>query len=119
MPRNAGLWNWRYCQEHQWRAWRGRRGVNANIVHYWRSLYRPGHLQGEKRSASIRLLPIDVNESEANPASQIGNKPSSVSTVMPTTKAGVIYLEFPKVHLRIESGVDVELARVVLETLQR
>jgi len=38
---------------------------------------------------------------------------------MPATTAGVIYLEFSQVHLRIENGVDAELVRIVLETLQR
>ena len=39
-------------------------GVNANMVHYWRNLYRQGRL-GEKPSDSIRLLPVSVNESPA------------------------------------------------------
>ena len=30
-------------------------GVNANLVHYWRNLYRRGRL-GEKRTESIRLV---------------------------------------------------------------
>ncbi len=38
---------------------------------------------------------------------------------MPAPTAGVIYIEFPKIHLRIESGADAALLRVVLETLQR
>lgn len=93
-------------------------GVNANMVHYWRNLYREGRL-GEKRDDSIRLLPVSVSESAVGPAAQTGSKSSSASTVMPTATAGIIYLEFPKVHLRIESGADAGLVRVVLETLQR
>ena len=93
-------------------------GVNANMVHYWRNLYRQGRL-GEKRTDSIRLLPVSVSEPAVAPALHTGGQPSSASTVMPATTAGVIYLEFPKVQLRIESGVDAELVRVVLETLQR
>ena len=38
---------------------------------------------------------------------------------MPATTAGSIYIEFPKIHLRIESGADAALLRVVLESLQR
>ena len=41
-------------------------GVNANMVHYWRNLYRQGRL-GEKRADSIRLLPVSVSEPCASP----------------------------------------------------
>jgi len=87
-------------------------------VHYWRNLYRQGRL-GEKRDESIRLLPVSVSEPAVAPALHSGSQASSASTVLPATTAGVIYLEFPKVHLRIESGVNAELVRVVLESLQR
>ena len=93
-------------------------GVNANMVHYWRNLYRQGRL-GEKRGDSIRLLPVSVSEPTVAPALHTGSKPSSASTVMPVTTAGFIYLEFPKVHLRIENGADADLLRVVLESLQQ
>src|ERR1035438_7333584 len=93
-------------------------GVNANMVHCWRNLYRQGRL-GEKRADSIRLLPVSVSEPAIVPALHTASQPSSASTGMPATTAGVIYLEFPKVHLRIESGADAALVRVVLETLQR
>jgi len=93
-------------------------GVNANMVHYWRNLYRQGRL-GEKRANSICLLPVSVSEPAVDPASQSASKASSASAVMPAPTAGVIYLEFPKAHLRIESGADAGLVRVVLETLQR
>jgi transposase len=93
-------------------------GVNANMVHYWRNLYRQGRL-GEKRDDSIRLLPVSVSEAAVGPALPTGSEASSASRVMPTTTAGVIYLEFSKVHLRIESGADAGLVRVVLESLQR
>jgi transposase len=93
-------------------------GVNANMVHYWRNLYRQGRL-GEKRDESIRLLPVSVSEPAVAAALHTGSKPASASTVMPATTAGIIYLEFPKVHLRIESGADAALVRVVLESLQR
>lgn len=98
-------------------------GVNANQVYHWRNLYRDGRLGekklGKRKDDSIRLLPVSVSEPATGSALHTGSKPLSVSTVMPTTTAGVIYLEFPKVHLRIESGVDAELVRVVLEMLQR
>jgi transposase len=92
-------------------------GVNANMVHYWRNLYRQGRL-GEKRVDSVRLLPVSVNEAAAAPAVHTVNE-ASCATVTPATTAGVIYLEFAKVHLRIESGAEAALVRVVLEALQR
>ena len=42
-------------------------GVNANMVHYWRNLYRQGRL-GEKKNDSIRLLPVRINESRPDTA---------------------------------------------------
>jgi len=90
-------------------------GVNANQVYHWRNLYRDGRLgekkPGEKKDDSVRLLPVSVSEPVAGRALHAGSKASSVSTAMPTTAMGIIYLEFPKVHLRIESGVDAELVR--------
>jgi transposase len=93
-------------------------GVNANMVHYWRNLYRQGRL-GENRADSIRLLPVSVSEPDVNPVVESATKLPSASAVMPVTTAGAIYIEFPKIHLRIESGADAGLLRVVLETLQR
>jgi len=87
-------------------------GVNANMVHYWRNLYCQGRL-GEKRDESIRLLPVSVNEPAVAPPLQPASKPTSATTVMPATPVGVIYLEFPKVHLgslRAESNRELSRA---------
>ena len=40
-------------------------GVNANMVHYWRKLYREGRL-GEKPIDGVRLLPVSVSESASD-----------------------------------------------------
>lgn len=93
-------------------------GVNANMVHYWRNLYRQGRL-GEKLSDSIRLLPVSVSEPPATTVGESAVKRSSTPALKPATAAGVIYIEFPKIHLRVEHGADPALLRVVLETLQR
>ena len=93
-------------------------GVNANMVHYWRNLYRQGRL-GEKPIDSIRLLPVSVKESPATAVVESMAKLSSRPELSPAVAAGNIYIEFPKIHLRIESGADAALLRVVLETLQR
>ena len=93
-------------------------GVNANMVHYWRNLYRQGRL-GEKPIDSVRLLPVSVKESPATAVVESVTKLSSTPELRPATGPGNIYIEFPKIHLRIDSGADAALLRVVLETLQR
>ena len=93
-------------------------GVNANLVHYWRNLYRRGRL-GEKRPENIRLLPVSVSEPVVSPVIAGEGKGCSASANMPATAGGAIYIEFPKIHLRIESGADAALLQIVLESLQR
>ncbi len=94
-------------------------GVNANMVHYWRKLYRQGRL-GENKAGGMRLLPVSVSEPAAtavvDPVTKLTSPPSAL---MPPTSTGSIYLEFPKIHLRIESGADAALLRLVLESLPR
>lgn len=93
-------------------------GVNANMVHYWRKLYREGRL-GQNNTTSVHLLPVSVSE-EVRSSVVEPTKPPPVSTALaPLSTAGAIYIEFPKIHLRVESGADAALLRVVLETLQR
>jgi len=90
-------------------------GVNANMVHYWRKLYREGRL-GESKINSVRLLPVSVSEAAVaavvEPLQKLSPSPSTASL-------GSIYIEFPKIHLRIEPGADAALLRLVLESLQR
>ena len=95
-------------------------GVNANLVHYWRKLYREGRL-GENQANSLRLLPVSVSESAATAVAEpMTRLASPASARMPApASSGSIYLEFPKIHLHIESGADDTLLRLVLESLQR
>ena len=94
-------------------------GVNANMVHYWRKLYRQGRL-GENKANSVHLLPVSVSESATNAVAEPVTKLASLpATPMPSTCSGSIYIEFPKIHLRIESGADATLLRLVLESLSR
>ena len=90
-------------------------GVNANMVHYWRKLYREGRLR-ENKTNSVRLLPVSVSEpavtAVVEPLTNLSPSPS-------TAYSGSIYIEFAKIHLLIESGADAALLRVVLESLQR
>jgi transposase len=91
-------------------------GVNANMVHYWRKLYREGRL-GPNNRDSVSLLPVAVSETVPTPVLPPA-MPLSVSTASAST-TGAIHVEFPKIHLRVESGADAALLLVVLETLQR
>jgi transposase len=93
-------------------------GVNANMVFYWRTQYRQGRL-GETRADSVHLLPVSVSETAASPIIKGERLLSTQSAVTPAVSAGTIHIEFPKIHLRIESGADAALLRVVLEALQR
>jgi len=92
-------------------------GVNANMVHYWRKLYREGRL-GQNNTTSVHLLPVSV--SEAAPSSVVQSATTlSAAAAVPAPTAGAICIEFAKIHLRIENGADAALLRVVLESLQR
>ena|SRR5579862_8282285 len=90
-------------------------GVNANMVHYWRKLYREGRL-GENTSNSVRLLPVSVSEPTVT---AMVEPPTNLSPSPSTAYSGSIYIEFAKIHLRIEAGADAGLLRLVLESLQR
>lgn len=93
-------------------------GVNANMVHYWRKLYREGRL-GQNNTTSVHLLPVSVSEAAPSSVVQSAMTLSAAAAVVPASTAGVIYIEFAKINLRIENGADAALLRVVLETLQR
>ena len=94
-------------------------GVNANMVHYWRKLNRQGRL-GENKATSVHLLPVSVSESAATAVVESVTKLAlPPTTPMPSTSSGNIYIEFPKIHLRVETGADAALLRVILESLPR
>ena len=93
-------------------------GVNANMVHYWRKLYREGRL-GQNNTTSVHLLPVSVSEAAPSSVVQSPTTLSAAAAVVPASTAGAIYIEFAKIYLRIENGADAALLRVVLETLQR
>lgn len=82
-------------------------GINANQVFTWRRLYRQGLL--ERASGKVAgLLPVHVIE-EANQAA--GSRSAS------RTPLGLIQVELPKGHLRINGRVDIDALKVVLEKL--
>jgi transposase len=84
-------------------------GVNANQVFAWRRLYRQGML--ERANGKVAgLLPVHVVETP--PVNQAARSRSASRTPL-----GLIQVEFPKGHLRINGCVDAEALRVVLEKL--
>jgi transposase len=84
-------------------------GVNANQVFAWRRLYRQGLLE-RANSQVAGLLPVRVVEAAA--VNQAVHSRSASRTPL-----GLIQVEFPKGHLRINGHVDTEALRVVLEKL--
>jgi transposase len=84
-------------------------GVNANQVFAWRRLYRQG-LLARANGKAAGLLPVHVVETAiAREAARPRNKSR--------TPLGLIQVELPKAHLRINGRVDAEALRVVLEKL--
>jgi transposase len=84
-------------------------GVNANQVFAWRRLYRQGLLERTNGKA-VGLLPVHVVETSA--VNQAAGSRSAQRTPL-----GLIQVELPKGHLRINGRVDAEALRVVLEKL--
>jgi len=93
-------------------------GVNANMVHHWRKLYREGRL-GDNKINSVHLLPVSVSESAVTAVVEPVSRLALQATPMPSNGTGSIYIELSKIHLRIESGADAALLRVVLDCLPR
>ena len=94
-------------------------GVNANMVHYWRNLYRQGRL-GEKRTDSIRLLPVSVSEPAVE---SCGCKPRVTlllpPPLCPQRQRASSTWSFPRFICGSKAVPTLRLVRVVLETLQR
>jgi len=80
------------------------------MVHYWRTLYRQGRL-GEDKAESVRRFRSAVSGPAGAPPVEPTTKLPSTSTLIRPTSIGSIYVEFAKIHLRIESGADAALLR--------
>ena len=83
-------------------------GVNANLVFNWCRLYRAGRL-GRRREAP--LLQVRVTADISTPPS------ASLSEL--GSSAGTIHIQLPQAQVRVESGANPVLLRVLLECLQR
>lgn len=77
--------------------------VNANLVFTWRRRYRQELLQN---SDSSTLLPVRI----------VSPKPTPPVSPIPTA-AGVLHLELPHAHLRIEGTPDPATLRTLLAHL--
>jgi transposase len=86
-------------------------GVNANLVFNWCRLYRAGRLGGQSEA---KLLPVRVAGETSTPPASLP-EPSG----LPASSAGTIHLQLQHAQVRVESGANPVLLRVLLECLQR
>jgi transposase len=87
-------------------------GVNANLVFNWCRLYRAGRL-GRRRE--VKLLPVRVaGESPSSPPSSCSEPGGLLDS-----SAGMIHIQLQHAQVRVESGANPVLLRVLLECLQR
>ena len=87
-------------------------GVNANLVFNWCRLYRAGRLG---RRSEAKLLPVRVAGESSTPPPVSRSEPSDLLTV----SAGTIHIQLEHAQVRVESGANPVLLRVLLECLQR
>src|SRR6201997_4341820 len=87
-------------------------GVNANLVFNWCRLYRAGRLG---RRSEAKLLPVRVAEESSTVPPASWTEPGGVLT----TAAGTIHIQLQHAQVRVESGANPVLLRVLLECLQR
>jgi transposase len=86
-------------------------GVNANLVFNWCRLYRAGRLGGSE----TKLLPVRVAVDSSNPPPASCSEPGGLLA----SSAGTIHIQLQHAQVRVESGANQVLLRVVLECLGR
>ena len=87
-------------------------GVNANLVFNWCKLYRAGRLG---RRSEAKLLPVRVAGESSSPLPASCAEPGGLLAV----SAGTIHIQLQHAQVRVESGANPVLLRVLLECLQR
>jgi transposase len=87
-------------------------GVNANLVFNWCRLYRAGRL---RRRSEAKLLPVRVSGESCTPPAVSCPEPGG----LPVCSAGTIHIQLEHAQVRVESGANPVLLRVLLECLQR
>ena len=88
-------------------------GVNANLVFNWCRLYRAGRL---RRRSEAKLLPVRVAEESCTPPAASWTEPGGL---LAASSAGTIHIQLQHAQVRVESGANPGLLRVLLECLQR
>jgi transposase len=86
-------------------------GVNANLVFNWCRLYRAGRLG---RRSEAKLLPVRVAAESSTPAPATWAEPGRL-----LASSGSIHIQLQHAQVRVESGANPVLLRVLLECLQR
>ena len=86
-------------------------GVNANLVFNWCRRYRAGRLGG----GEAKLLPVRLTAESSTTLAAA--RPASGS--VQTCSAGTIHIQLQHAQVRVESGANPVLLRVLLECLQR
>jgi transposase len=87
-------------------------GVNANLVFNWCRLYRTGRLG---RGSEVKLLPVRVAGESSPPPSSSCSEPGGLLD----SSAGMIHIQLQHAQVRVGSGANPVLLRVLLECLQR
>jgi len=87
-------------------------GVNANLVFNWCRLYRAGRL---RRRHEAKLLPVRVTGESCTSPEASRTEPGG----LPVCSAGTIHIQLEHAQVRVESGANPALLRVLLECLQR
>jgi transposase len=87
-------------------------GVNANLVFNWCRLYRAGRL---RRRSEAKLLPVRVAEESCTVPPASWTEPGGLLAA----SAGTIHIQLQHAQVRVESGANPVLLRVLLECLQR
>ena len=88
-------------------------GVNANLVFNWCRLYRAGRL---RRRSEAKLLPVRVTGESCTPPAASWTEPGGL---LAASSAGTIPIQLQHAQVRVESGANPVLLRVLLECLQR
>ena len=88
-------------------------GVNANLVFNWCRLYRAGRL---RRRSEAKLLPVRVTGESCTPPAASWTEPGGL---LAASVEGTIHIQLQHAQVRVESGANPVLLRVLLECLQR
>jgi transposase len=87
-------------------------GVNANLVFNWCRLYRAGRL---RRRSEAKLLPVRVTGESCTPPAASWTEAGGLLAA----SGGTIHIQLQHAQVRVESGANAVLLRVLLECLQR